>query len=145
MPVDSIKNKNMNYSDYYNSGNVSDGIYSDFLGMCFGSKRCQDKRAVRQEAKKSQKELEVAQNKADIKDANDYTTGAKSTGGGDTLKALLGGLGGLFGQQAQQAPTTTDNGGLPPEEEKSKMGLYIGIAVAVIVIGVGIYFLTKKK
>ena len=120
--------------------------FDNFLGICFGSKRCKERRKERQILRNERKEA-----KNEVKRAKAYGIGQgtfKSTGSGimDSITGIVGGLfGGGGGQEQPQ-----NNAEMPykvieqtPAKKNNTM-IYIIIAV-VVVASFGFFMYSKSK
>ena len=133
----------------------------DFLvGFCLGKKACDAQRArlaVKADAKAS-----LITSKATAKENNSLSKlelakqGIKGDSAADFMNSVSSGLGAIFGGgKGDPAPTannsfrenfnTDDTGNDDEPKSGPSAGLIIGIVVALILIGVGVYFATRKK
>ncbi len=127
---------------------TSNDDHSDFLGMCFGSKRCKRRRDERRKAREQRRRANISKKLAKNQAMREGTY--KSTG--DSILEGVGGLvKGIFGGDKGDG-----NGGSPeelavqnyapaPAPKKSKTMTYILIGIGVVVLVAVGFFAMKKK
>lgn len=87
---------------------------------------------------KGQAKLELG--KLGVSGGQKFGEGLKDFG-----KSALGVVGSIFGGGAQPADQGSGASGSPQDQEKSKLPMIIGIVVAVIILGVVVFLVLKKK
>ena len=122
---------------------------SDFLGMCFGSKKCKRRRAERQRRRKERHRAKMLKESAKAQAIED---GTFQSAGSGLLNSLGGALGSILGggagagvgvSQQIESGASTD---FPEEKPQKKNNTIIYIVVAVLLVaGFGFYAMNKSK
>ena len=127
-------------------------ITPDFLGICLGGKKCQERKKHRQEQRRIRREARTARV---VARTQSEITNPGSTGIGATLGNLVGGLfGGGSQDSAPMMPETTTDADLAALElqqrqedakKKANMNKVIIVVLVLIVLGALWQSRTKKK
>lgn len=128
---------------------------SDFLGICFGSKRCKRRRDERRKAREQRRRAHILQMQAKAEGVRNGTSDGKST-----VENILGSLGGLAssilgggaGAASAAAADTAENYAgnqpvaiAPNNNAPKKKNTMLYLIIAVVVVGVIGFVLMKKK
>ncbi len=126
---------------------------SDFLGMCFGSKRCKRRRKRRQKRREERHRAKMLTKSAQ---AAGIESGTYKGSGNGVLDAIGGIVGGIFGgggggsaeqpyidnQPAQQNPQIVS---AAPSAKKDYTKLIIIVVAVFLIAGFGFFALKSKK